>query len=455
LRSEEKLKNESRAIKNINASFNFTEEIKSTLPHSSAYLILQFSANMKHLYVGFCKIDKEQKFDYYLTKLALSDSTLKDLDDVKERIESMKSHLSKTPITIQEDLDIIEGEAEKELTKIIDDVETFLNPVLSQLNTLINPTVEENSGEGQDEPAAAAAAAAGKKGKEPVKQDLKKGAKDELAKYESNLPLPTSGIESLVLLLDSRISSLPIEACTIFDKIPVIARDFSIHSYTNRLINLGHKAELHNNQGILKDNLTYIYDAPPTISAEFKSKITDQHDKLILGSKWRGVDTEHHIPSDGEWQRLLKSSSLFVYFSMTALLHTYSPSKLADTSTISHSNAAIILDRMNSFKPLVNKDVLTSTHFSEKEQPQQTAALFTILGLNSVILNQWSICPEENFRIYQNILSQIGVGSKYIGAAYERHEKEVTEIIKNQENGEDESVQRKIARKKIYRLNTI
>lgn len=87
--SEEVLKNTSKAMKNINASFNYTEEIKTILPHSSAYLILQFSANMKHLYVGFCKIDKEQKFDYYLTKLSLSDALLSDLDNIKERIEAM------------------------------------------------------------------------------------------------------------------------------------------------------------------------------------------------------------------------------------------------------------------------------------------------------------------------------------------------------------------------------
>lgn len=295
--------------------------------------------------------------------------------------------MAKTPITIQEDLDIIENDAEKELSAIIEDVEAFFGPAFSQLNDIINPTIVEAEGEdAKEEPPAA------KKGKEPAKADPKKGgAKDELAKYESTLPLPTSGIESIILLLDSRINTLPMEACTIFDKIPVISRDFSLHTYTNRLMNLGHKAELHNNQGIARDNLTYIYDAPSSVYDEFKEQIIDKQGQTVASSNWRGIDTQEHIPSDGEWQRLLQDSSLFAYFSMTALVHIYPPFKICDTSTISNSNAAIIMDRMNSFKPLVNKDVLTSQYYKEKEQPQQTAVLFTVLGFNSILINQWAV----------------------------------------------------------------
>jgi hypothetical protein len=65
---------------------------------------------------------------------------------------------------------------------------------------------------------------------------------------------------------------------------------------------LGHKAELHNNQGIAKDGLTYIYDPPSNIYDKFKEEIIDEQDKLVPGSEWEGVDTKDHIPSEGEWQ---------------------------------------------------------------------------------------------------------------------------------------------------------
>jgi hypothetical protein len=370
---------------NINASFNYTDEIKPNLPHSSAYLILQFSSNMQQLYVGFTKIDKEHKYDYFLTKLTLTDSIIQNLSEIKEQIASLHSYMYKTPITIQEDLEIIEKDAEEELLSIIEHTEEFLKPIFLQLDEIINPKLPEGEGEEEVPPVEAA-----KKGKD-AKPDAKKGAKDELAKYESNLPLPTSGIESMVLLLDSRLSQLPIEACDIFKKIPVITRDFSLHMYTNRLMKLGHKAELHNNQGIAKDKITYIYDPPSSISENFEAEILKTQTQMIPGSQWNGVNTKDHIPSDGEWQRLLRNSSLFTYFSMTCLLHVYPPEKLAETMSIVKANAAIILDRMNSFKPLVAKDVLTSTHFNEKDQPEQTAALLSIMGLNSILINQWAV----------------------------------------------------------------
>ena len=55
---------------------------------------------------------------------------------------------------------------------------------------------------------------------------------------------------------------LPFEALNLFEGVPVITRDFNLHLYTQRLIKLGHKAELHNNTNIAKENIKYIYDIP-------------------------------------------------------------------------------------------------------------------------------------------------------------------------------------------------
>lgn len=99
-----------------------------------------------------------------------------------------------------------------------------------------------------DEPAAQL----GAKGQPPKKDDKKAppakapakggapGKGGDLAAYESNLPLPTSGIESLILLIDHRIESLPIEAMKVFAKVPVVSRDFNIHLYLQRLKTIGH-----------------------------------------------------------------------------------------------------------------------------------------------------------------------------------------------------------------------
>lgn len=64
------------------------------------------------------------------------------------------------------------------------------------------------------------------------------------------------------MLIDSKIESLPLESLIVFNRIPVVARDFNLHIHLQRLKNLGHQAELHNNRGVQKESLSYIVDIP-------------------------------------------------------------------------------------------------------------------------------------------------------------------------------------------------
>lgn len=90
--------------------------------------------------------------------------------------------------------------------------------------------------------------------------------------------------------------------------------------------------------------------------------------KLLANSKWDGILTkQHHIPSEGEWQRLISQASLFAYFSMTALVHKFPPSLVSDLSIFNKCRAMIIMDRMNSYKTLVERTVLTSKHYVPNE----------------------------------------------------------------------------------------
>lgn len=66
----------------------------------------------------------------------------------------------------------------------------------------------------------------------------------------------------MVLLIDHRIESLPFETLPAFAKVPVVARDFNLHMYMQRLKTIGHQAPIHNNTGIQKESLKYIIDAP-------------------------------------------------------------------------------------------------------------------------------------------------------------------------------------------------
>lgn len=74
----------------------------------------------------------------------------------------------------------------------------------------------------------------------------------------------------------------------------------------NRLKTVGHKAELHNNNGINKEEIKYIVDLPAiTLIQDSASKfIKDQMPKMMPASKIDGIITHSaHTPSDGEWQQ--------------------------------------------------------------------------------------------------------------------------------------------------------
>jgi hypothetical protein len=63
---------------------------------------------------------------------------------------------------------------------------------------------------------------------------------------------------------------------------------------------------IHNNTGIQKENLRYIFDAPLPMEEKCNSFMTGDVPKFMPGSKWDGLMTRaHHVPSEGEWQRYI------------------------------------------------------------------------------------------------------------------------------------------------------
>ena len=325
-----------------------------------------------------------------------------------------KLTMQKALITIEEDLVNLERDSNAEITKLLDQLEAFFEPITRELHPIIEPT----HGEGEEEDDAAGAGKGAGKAVEAKKDDKKAppkapppkggkagGAEAQLAAYESNLALPASGIESLVLLIDPKLQSLPLESLRMFKAVPVVARDFNLHLHMQRLKSLGHQAELHNNKGIAKDELSYIVDPPASMKSQAQTLVKSALPGMMQGAQWKGILTStDHAPSGGEWQERISRSSLFAYFSMTCLLHLFPPAQVADLSIFSKCKAMILFDRMNSYKTLIDRNVVTSRHFVPSEQPMQEAALFSLCGVNTVITNHWATKPEDNLKIFENLL---------------------------------------------------
>ena len=167
--------------------------------------------------------------------------------------------------------------------------------------------------------------------------------------------------------------------------------------------------------------MSYIIDPPKSLEEEAKTLAEAEMAKMTPGCTWSGILTStEHSPSVGEWQEKISKSSLFAYYSMTCLLHKFPPSLIADLSIFSKCRAMIIFDRMNSYKTLVDRNVVTSRHFVPSEQPMQEAALFSLCGVQTIITNHWSTKPENNLELFEKLLRGCLTDGLYLGASLKR-----------------------------------
>ena len=172
-------------------------------------------------------------------------------------------------------------------------------------------------------------------------------------------------------MVDQMFDTLPIEALEVFYKVPVVSRDFNLHLHLFRLKNVGHKAEMHNNTGISKEELRYIVDIPASeaLQTQGANFVQGEMTKMMPTAKWEGILAhQEHTPSEGEWQQYISQSQFFAYYSMTCLLHKFPSSLISDLSIFNNCRAMAIFDRMNSYKTLIDRNVLTWQTNNSEEQ---------------------------------------------------------------------------------------
>jgi DNA anti-recombination protein RmuC len=84
-------------------------------------------------------VTKERKFTYNVSKEALNTDKRNKLKDLVARTALLKTNMQKTPITIDEDLQELLKESEKELTAILTQLEAIFEPVSQIIEDLLNP----------------------------------------------------------------------------------------------------------------------------------------------------------------------------------------------------------------------------------------------------------------------------------------------------------------------------
>lgn len=111
----------------------------------------------------------------------------------------------------------------------------------------------------------------------------------------------------------------------------------------------------------------------------------------------------------------------------------------------------VIFDRMNSYKTLIDRGVVTSRHFSPSEQPLQEAALFSLCGVGTIITNHWATKPEENLQLLEKMLRGTLTEGLYLGASVKQHWAREVETYVEGEGGVKDS---EAKHRNLFRFNT-
>ncbi|XP_032922061.1 cilia- and flagella-associated protein 46 isoform X2 [Catharus ustulatus] len=335
--------------------------------------------------------------------------------------QNLQECVSKINVTPTEKINDSQLDFTSDFYEIIEIMEDYLKPVLSQFD--FSAIRESQVG------------SAAEIGKKKVKD------KDTKQAGMQNKPVDL-GL-CVVLLGDTLLMELPLEALSIFKEegISSVSRDFSLQFLYNRLHRTESEAEVSKekttkasqkknvqmapiNRGLPPNclpvdtrNLKYIVD-PYNEGREAEASSPSQkileilekyHDLFKL--RWEGVIGNMRAPSQAEWEQLLTSCSAFLFYGMERFMSHVLLNWLVAVN-IPKCHLVILLDLVRSrqsYRRITNSDIHKSCVRIALERPAETAMLLSLTGAGSVVTMQWYTSLEENAErletLFENLLS--------------------------------------------------
>ncbi|MCQ2815670.1 MAG: hypothetical protein MJ252_00240 [archaeon] len=421
----------------LNTSYCQWNDVKQILPNNSSYLILEMNEDRTILYVGFMYTnDSERNFNYFIRRIPIDKETNKLLDDIIFKIRKEKYDLFKTAYPTNKEIETQFNLANESIIKIIQQLETehpLLKETLRELNEIINPEIPEE----EDELANTNAKQKDKAKKAPT------GKKDK-GNFVSDLPLPTSNIQQITFLIDTRLMDIPFESFEIFSKIPYKSIDFSLDSLISKYKSVNYTPQSGTVIQINGGVRYYLdYSSKQEMKTDLKEIITNhlsgggggnKKDQTV-SSALEGVLSKEHKPSEAELQKIYIDSNIFIFISQTALLYQM-PYDLFDSSKYSKCKVGIIFDRIATQKEFVEEASLSPKTFSLHLQPTDTLALMNLTGLCSILFNRWSLDFNECSELMEDMLEEStskGVAMSYAINKYKNPKR----VLKEEEPQEE------------------
>ena len=126
--------------------------------------------------------------------------------------------------------------------------------------------------------------------------------------------------------------------------------------------------------------------------------------KALLGSA--------AVPSAAQWQRTLRGAGAFLFLGPGPLLAQLKPEHIASLP-LDGVACALLLDRLEAdaaSRRLAKEDNAKLPRHLALEEAHTAAALLSLAGVRSVVINQWSSTPAVGRELLTSVLAQLGAG---------------------------------------------
>lgn len=158
-------------------------------------------------------------------------------------------------------------------------------------------------------------------------------------------------IREVVIIADERLSPLPLEVIPVMGRFTAVSRDFSVPLLLDHLKKWSEPLPLSEGRYIIDplndDQVVSHGEVPIQRTASVSLRLPDPSDKKAPPSKLSGVLGGDHVPSTGEWQRLIGASQALIFCGYGPLVASLATERMAALD-LTKMKAAVILDRCDS-----------------------------------------------------------------------------------------------------------
>jgi hypothetical protein len=228
--------------------------------------------------------------------------------------------------------------------------------------------------------------------------------------------------EQLVILSDSCMLPLPLEALALFAPAASVTRDFSLGMFCHRLAELSDVGCA----GALKGDAACVVDP---LAEGFGAELADVVDK-------HGGPMASTTPDESEIKSILvnKLKPTFLYVASGSIQTLVRPAALATTAVGCH--ATLIFDRYDSSASMKMEQARGATEVEKMlDRPMVTAGLLSLQGVKAVVCNRWNARLEDNVAAATVVFDSLST-SKRLGVAmddlvksYQRRPKEAAGCV--------------------------